>query len=219
MVPARNRGPDRGSRGMIYKEGRTVGAGPVPRTPHHEEPCMSLAWLLYSRDPHPVRTSAGVPSPAAGRSHSAPPPVASRTRIGRCPGERPDPGVAALGWGRRGWLKSPSAACQNWRAGFGGIVCCYFSDPEYPRLPKPGPSFGREEACFRLWLGSGTWCAGSRFRQTWRVVPPDKESRCDHQIPNLSLDSNSHPLSPIPHFEVNPSLLSLLTFCTEDQRL
>jgi hypothetical protein len=167
--------------GIIFK-GRDDRADPVPRTPHQQGPRMCLAWLLWlldSRDAHPARTSAGVSPPGAGRRPGATEPAASRTRVGLCPGECPDPGVTALGWGRRGWSKSPSAACQNWRSGFGRIVCCYFSDPEYIRLSKPGPSFGREEACFRLWLGSGTWCAASRFRQTRRVVPPDKESRCE----------------------------------------
>jgi hypothetical protein len=102
---------------------------------------MSRAWFLDSPDAPPARTFAGVASSGAGRRHSAPPPAASRTRVGPCPGDRHDPGVAALGWGRRGWPKSPSAACPNWPSGFGGIVPCFFAVPEQIGLPEPGPQF------------------------------------------------------------------------------
>jgi hypothetical protein len=104
---------------------------------------MCLAWLLWlldARDPPPARTSAGVPSPGAGR-HSATEPAASRTRVGPGPGACPDPSAAARRFARRGWPRSPSAAYQNRRSGFGGIVCCYFSDSEHLVLPEPGPQF------------------------------------------------------------------------------
>jgi hypothetical protein len=102
---------------------------------------MCLAWLLWLLDlpdPPPARTSAGIPPPGAGR-HGATPPAASGTRVSPCPGESLDPGVAALGWGRRGWPKSPSAACQNSRSGFGEIGAVFSDDLQEIGLPKPGP--------------------------------------------------------------------------------
>jgi hypothetical protein len=102
---------------------------------------MSRAWLLDAPDPHPARTSAGVPSPGAGRSRSATPPAASRTRVGPGPGACPDPSVAALGLGHRGWPPSPSAACQNWPSSFGVVFSCFFAVPEHLRLPEPGLQF------------------------------------------------------------------------------
>jgi hypothetical protein len=54
-----------------------------------------------------------------------------------------------------------------------------------------GPSSGREPV-FRLQLRSGCCCPASRFTNDFGGlfrVPPDKESRCDHQIPDMSLAS------------------------------
>jgi hypothetical protein len=124
--------------------GGTVRAGPVPGTPHHQGPRMSLAWLLWlldALDAHPARTSAGVPPPGAGLSHSTPSPAESRTQVGACPGERHDPGLDALGLGRHGWPKWPSAACQNWRSGFGEIVAVFCDVLEEIGLSEPGPQF------------------------------------------------------------------------------
>jgi hypothetical protein len=147
---------------------------------------MSQAWLLDAPDPPPARTSADVPSPGTGRRPGSTP-AASRTRVGPCLGRCPVRGVAALGWGRGGWPPSPSAACQNWPSGFGVVAPCSCSVPEHLRLPEPGPSFreGRGRFLPVADVGYPVPRFASHDRHG-RVVPPDKESRCDHQIPDRS---------------------------------
>jgi hypothetical protein len=44
----------------------------------------------------------------------------------------------------------PSAACQNWPSGFGGLFPVFFSVPEHIRLPKRARQFREGGACFRL---------------------------------------------------------------------
>jgi hypothetical protein len=127
---------------------------------------MCLAWLLWlldALDAPPARPSAGVPSPGAGRSCSATPLAASRTRVGPGPGESPNRGVAALGWGRRGWppRRRPSARTRS-RVSEGSfpVISLILS---ISASRNRGPSFGREGAGFRLGLRMGCWCPASRF--------------------------------------------------------
>jgi hypothetical protein len=214
----------------IDKGGRTVRAGPVPRTQHHQGPRMGLAWLLDAPDPHPARTScrysvrlsvfspsplvgegrgggyalpvadpppspsptrgegirpdhrgwelAGVSSRGAGRRHSAPPPAASRTRVGLCPGDRPDPGVAALGWGCRGSPPSPAAGCQNGPSGFGEIVAVFCDVLEHIPLPKRARPF--REGRGLVSPGAPVGLLGPRIashERLWRVVPGGADIR------------------------------------------
>jgi hypothetical protein len=137
---------------------------PGPNTTR-DPACASLGFFGFSTCE--MRPRQG-PPPAS----LLPRPAAAAPRVGLCPGDRPDPSVAALGLGRRGSPESPAAACQNWPLGFGEIVRCYFSVPEDIRLPEPGPQFREGRSLF--WPGARVGLLVPRFAfpdRLGRIVP------------------------------------------------
>jgi hypothetical protein len=144
---------------------------PAPNTTR-DPACASLGFFGFST--REMRPRQG-PPPA-----SLPPRPAAPIRVS------PLSGGDVAGRPSRRW---PPARTGPWVSGRLFAVISQFLRISASR--NRGPSFGRGGACFGLGLVSGCWCPVSRFPTDLGGlfrVPPDRESRCDHQIPDRSFN-------------------------------